>query len=81
MSLGRGGLGSSYFWHDFKVPEGGCALDVNLTMLDLILRHYITRYGRSVSSLGELHRGRLNRCPSKFPEGGGALNIRFLHLD
>ena len=33
-SRGRGGLGSNYIWYDFKVPGGGCALDVKFIMLD-----------------------------------------------
>ena len=41
-----------------------------------IMPLYYYRYERSVSALGELHRGRLNRCSLKFPEGGSALNIR-----
>ena len=33
-TLGRGGLRSNYIWYDFKVQDGGCALDAKFIMLD-----------------------------------------------
>ena len=30
LSQGRVDLGSNLFWYDYKVPVGGCALDVTL---------------------------------------------------